>query len=809
MDVLVAVVLDASEKKEQDIIRDVVNNTVRMFSITPSHATSIATHLLVALVKSRILSKPDIFKLLKAMEQHGKLHDISYSRRDIVLRELMLYPPSLVDSELFTLVSMWLLSQITHRKHWHKLRSEDTADDVVPAEVWMLFEVIHKMALSKTPSAASPIVAQLADLDIVHPVAIGDTDLSARDLRYAITSILVRSCLVFGWHIRASTLLNRSISTLPSLHQPFAELVEHWLQDALANPSPESLTHAASFLSALFARAEVCTVSDGLMEKFYIEACQLNRGDLAEVIYTQSRAVKSHSYRPPARSILWFMKHLAQARSMQVVRSVLAQVAEDPKDLVPLADRSSFLYIATTLGCLSYVRQIWLRWSATRDAYIHISRGSLMGVLVRAFVKTAARHEKKARLYLADAGSADPFRINEDDEDVQAHAQEQEESADSIHEDDHPTSDAPHSSPSPPPDEDASTNAVLSPSSGDPDRSRAAATAPTEAETRFKSTRHLPLLRPPPLSREEHLGRSASARAFAERVYSAFLDYHHPLTDESSPAVLNVAAHAAVVLDQDERASAIMQLIRARPGPPDIYDLNVALYALAKADPNAARERLEQMIQAGIAPDAASFGTVLHWAAEHGNVPLTMRLLELARDQGQELDFKTLARLLRTAVTLAFSGDAREAVAVARRLAKAMLDADRVLTPRMGLDCITIGLRAGHAPFAYWAWARFVARQEEWGRGQQVRVRARIVRAVVADFDRGALGRTRCSRMLATLRVPARVLHMPEPQRLRYMAAVEGSPGRRRVVWDAATLQDVDEAIASVYTAPFGVEQTG
>ena len=148
------------------------------------------------------------------------------------------------------------------------------------------------------------------------------------------------------------------------------------------------------------------------------------------------------------------------------------------------------------------------------------------------------------------------------------------------------------------------------------------------------------------LTREELLARAADLRGFAGRVFDAFRESKRPLA-QADHKDLNALARAAFVLGRDAAAAEAFALMRARGIRSDLHDLNVALAAVAKANPASGAARLRTMIEGGLKPDAVSFGTVVHWAIFHGDVPLVGEVLRLARAHGVErLSFKTMGSIL-------------------------------------------------------------------------------------------------------------------------------------------------------------------
>ncbi|KAI0700042.1 hypothetical protein C8T65DRAFT_658503 [Cerioporus squamosus] len=300
-----------------------------------------------------------------------------------------------------------------------------------------------------------------------------------------------------------------------------------------------------------------------------------------------------------------------------------------------------------------------------------------------------------------------------------------------------PASDAPHS-PSPPPPHD---DAVQPLSSG-----------------------RAPLLAPPPwpsspsergagegegqggtetvtLTREELLARAAGIRRFTERVFDAYYEVKQPV-ETADRMTVNALARGAFMLGRDELAFELFNLMRRRDMRLDLHDLNVVISVVAKANPERGIERIQKMIDAGLEPDAVTYGTVIHWAIFHGNAVLVKKVIDMARAHGLEnFSFKTLAGLLHATRAAGDRGD----------ILSTMLDLGIIPTPNVGQDCIKAALAAEDPVMAFRFWKELLKDKVEFADNAQRQLRRRIGNQIQEHFDAGWVDENRARVMLSEL----------------------------------------------------------
>ncbi|OBZ68850.1 hypothetical protein A0H81_11064 [Grifola frondosa] len=242
-------------------------------------------------------------------------------------------------------------------------------------------------------------------------------------------------------------------------------------------------------------------------------------------------------------------------------------------------------------------------------------------------------------------------------------------------------------------------------------------------------------------------------RAFAERVLSAFYASRRPMKS-ATHFELNALARAAFVLGKNTLGFKVFRIMKDKFMTPDLHDVNVALSAVAKHNPADGALMLERMHKNRLQPDAVSFGTVIHWAIIHGDVPLVSSLMRKAREAGvTALSFKTMGSLLRATITMDTEGQAgdRSSLDNAQDLIHSLLDAGLVPTTNMGRDCVVAALRADDPVMAFRFWRLLIKDKVEWADAAQAKTRALIALKIRQHCTRDWLDHDKGRVMLSEL----------------------------------------------------------
>ena len=238
-------------------------------------------------------------------------------------------------------------------------------------------------------------------------------------------------------------------------------------------------------------------------------------------------------------------------------------------------------------------------------------------------------------------------------------------------------------------------------------------------------------------------------------MFNAFRRSRAPL-ERAHHWELNALARASFMLGRLEVGLEVFKLMFRLHHVPDLQDINVAVAILAEHNPTAAANIIERMIRMGIAPDAVTFGSVIHHAIIHGDMPLTTSLIRRAHDLGiTELSYKTVGTLLRAVATVPTEDgrfSPRAQLRNVTELVDSLLLARRVPSPNMGRDCVCVALRADDPTAAFRFWQLLIKDKTEWNDEGQATTRQMIVRRVRTHYNEGRLDKVKARQMLHELK---------------------------------------------------------
>lgn len=258
---------------------------------------------------------------------------------------------------------------------------------------------------------------------------------------------------------------------------------------------------------------------------------------------------------------------------------------------------------------------------------------------------------------------------------------------------------------------------------------------------------------------ESHTGpelyrqRLADMMALACRVVAEFRSIKEPLA-EAVHYDLTSLARAYFIIGNISAGFDAFKALLDRKEIPDMYDINVALSAMAEYCPRAAAQMIERMIAKGIQPDPISFGSVLHFAAAHGDTELVGKLIGKVRqiDNGQ-LTLKSVSALIRASILAentsraALRQNLERAVDIIRSLTVSKL----VCSPNTGKHCIKASLDVDQPLLAFEFWRLLVKRKTEWADIEHTGLRFQIKKRIQNHSRAGWLDASRARVMLHAL----------------------------------------------------------
>ncbi|OAX42123.1 hypothetical protein K503DRAFT_854151 [Rhizopogon vinicolor AM-OR11-026] len=241
---------------------------------------------------------------------------------------------------------------------------------------------------------------------------------------------------------------------------------------------------------------------------------------------------------------------------------------------------------------------------------------------------------------------------------------------------------------------------------------------------------------------------------FVERVVRDFRTSKGSL-EKISHFDLSSLARAYITLGRVSDGLDMLKVLLGRYEIPDIYDINIAISAIAEFHPRRAAGIMKKMVARGIRPDAVTFGTIIHHAILHGELRLAGYLIGRAQELGcEELSAKTTASLLRASVNV--EGTPTSLLKENLQRAWDIIQSGDVSTvvhkPNTGKYCIFASLRLDDPVMAFKFWETLVKGKTEWGDRKQAFQRRLIANMIQRHCQKETLSRDCGRQMLAQLK---------------------------------------------------------
>ncbi|KAF8645248.1 hypothetical protein AX16_008073 [Volvariella volvacea WC 439] len=259
----------------------------------------------------------------------------------------------------------------------------------------------------------------------------------------------------------------------------------------------------------------------------------------------------------------------------------------------------------------------------------------------------------------------------------------------------------------------------------------------------------------PSLSHTELEERSADLDKFLERVITEYRQHHEPLKTATHQNLTSFA-RACFILGKFADGFEAFKILLSRREVPDLYDINVALTAMAEQRPRAAAGMIDRMIEKGLEPDAVTFGTVMHYAVSHKDAELVDEMVRRARElKGGRLSLKSVASIVRANVAVhdnASKAGLRARLQDALEIVQTLAKFKFASSPQTGKYLVSASLRAGDPELAFKFWRLLARHSAEWEDEEQVRQRRLISNMIWRRKRRGQLRAERAREMLWQLR---------------------------------------------------------
>ncbi|TFY58338.1 hypothetical protein EVJ58_g6487 [Rhodofomes roseus] len=794
----------ATKKRQLEVIRLLVVDMVQDGHFLGPKLRLQFTERLLLLAGQELLSKKQALSLLDSIQSFTQLMTLSDTTRLNVAVSILAMPRSLtLDPPLLDKLALLLLDYVNRDP---KLAADSTPSKALSLQVTsVMYLLAYELAAAGLQRRSLDVVNALIHDKKLDSHAIQEVDLSSGDFVRIILFALVRSSTSWGWRRLSTELIERTLPTMDPITPDVGDLAMRVLRTLVVDTTYKTVQSAATIIVQLMERCPECKISGAVLQQFYAGAQRHNCPELAEMVYSvsQSGLVRNdhkHVHLPPDKGMLhWFLRYLTEKQKHTHLARVLASQLIDEAIPIALHSRGPIIAILASQGFAMQARALWERYEDSKDADVVVGNAATMLRLVSLFVSLSRRSESQALLKAAprsaesvpdvvDAAVAsmvregsteralpgrsgtsspvpDPTHAGESDSENTEHDSSSASLQPNVVEEDEsgmpctqvtecslPEGLA-HARPADGDpkvvNEGAGATRVPDgdlPAQSDPSQPLSAETTETEADdTQAKRSE---------LSTNEAKRKASEFRGFAERVFDAFL-WSRGSFKRVHHWELNAMARASFMLGRLEDGLDVFQQLFKTRQVPDMYDINVALSIFAEYNPSSAALVIERMLRMGLQPDAVSFGSVIHHAVMHGDLPLATALIRRAREVGVTLSYKTVGTLLRAAVTLpAEDGrlSPRAQLQTTSDLVDLLLQARKMPSPNMGRDCVNAALRADDPAEAFRFWQLLVKDKVEWGDGTQVKLREALARRIREHYAAGQLNRAETSYMLRGLR---------------------------------------------------------
>ena len=798
-------VLEAAQAaRRRDVIRLLVVDVVENGHFLTRTLRIACIERLLLLSTGSLLSKEQALILFQSLESFARLIVLSDAACVIISEAILAKPrnPAL-DSQLLDIIATLLLNFLD--RDGQRTREPMRSKDVSVRAIHALYLLAYDLAAFGMHRRSLDVMQALVQAKKLSSSAMQRIALTAGDFADIVLSTLIRSSASWGWRKPSDDLIQRVLPTTQSIKPQIGALAVEVLRLQVVHTTAKSIGSAAAIIIQLMERCSELKIPQAVLQAFYEGAQRHRLAELAEQVYTisQSDLVRhehQHAYLPPAKGALhWFLRYLINTQRNSHLPRVLAWQLVDEKIPIIQQDRGLVIAMLAQQGLASQARALWERYAVGKERDVVVGNSGTMLRLVSLFVSLSKRSEdvayarsvkelaeSQSQSNVVDAATAIMAREGDAEHVTNGHSRTSSPVAGLTHSSE---ADLKNVARYELPGASLQTSVVAKDESGMPGTQVADRSLPEEdshalvvdgdpkvvnedAPAARAPDGDLPAESDPslPLSaeateageREQQVELSRTTKStpgefldFAERVFNAFRRSRAPL-ERAHHWELNALARASFILGRLEYGLQVFKLMFRMRYIPDLRDINVAVSILAEHNPTAGANIIERMVRMGIEPDAVTFGSVIHHAIIHGDMPLTTSLIRRARDLGVSgLSYKTVGTLIRAAATVPDEDGRLSPRAQLRNtteLVDTLLLARRVPSPNMGRDCVRVALRADDPSAAFRFWQLLMKDKAEWGDESQARTRQMIARRIRTHYNEGQLDEATARSMLYELK---------------------------------------------------------
>ena len=243
------------------------------------------------------------------------------------------------------------------------------------------------------------------------------------------------------------------------------------------------------------------------------------------------------------------------------------------------------------------------------------------------------------------------------------------------------------------------------------------------------------------MTKSLYQGRVEETLSFANTVITEFRRFREPLASAAHKDLTSLARAYFLIGDVSAGFDAFSALLH-RKELPDLYDLNVALSAMAEYSPRDAARMIDRMISKGVQPDAITYGTVIHFATLHRDTRLVSSLVQKVGEMGNvQLTVKSIQALIRASIAMETTSEEmlksnlKQTLEIIWSLKHIQLE----FSPNTGKYCVNAALVADDPKLAYDFWHLLVHHRTEWQDEQHKNLRRRIIKRLRQHADAGKL----------------------------------------------------------------------
>ncbi|KAF9454774.1 hypothetical protein P691DRAFT_610962, partial [Macrolepiota fuliginosa MF-IS2] len=224
------------------------------------------------------------------------------------------------------------------------------------------------------------------------------------------------------------------------------------------------------------------------------------------------------------------------------------------------------------------------------------------------------------------------------------------------------------------------------------------------------------------ISHEIEMRKVAELRSFVGHILAKFKEHHEPWEDADHRAMTSYA-RACFIVGKNAEGFDIFKVLLQRLELPDLYDVNVALSAIAKQAPEAASKMVGKMEEYGVQPDAVSLGTVLHHASTQGCKEVMEEMIgRVMETQRIHSDVKAFCVLVK-AVVQPEEDDTKETRTLklqsAWELVRQFTKRKNLVSTELGNYLVSLAIEAQNASLAFNFWSVLLKDSAEYNDARQ------------------------------------------------------------------------------------------